>query len=97
MNMTGQESQAEFHRRAGALGAATLHEAAGRIGALPSAIQPLTPSAVVAGRTPAASIRTVDATPSTSSRPEPLPMSMCRRPGRSARNASAAAAASGEE
>ena len=37
------------YRAAGVLGAATLHEAAGRIGALPSGIQPLSPELSVAG------------------------------------------------
>jgi len=49
MSKTDQEPQAQFYRRAGGLGAATLHEAAGRIGALPSAIQGLSPASVVAG------------------------------------------------
>src|SRR3546814_18093037 len=40
---------AEMLARARALGAATLHEAAGRIGALPSAIKPVAPDMRVAG------------------------------------------------
>lgn len=39
----------ELLDRARALGAATLHEGAGRIGALPSAIKPVTPDMVVCG------------------------------------------------
>lgn len=39
----------ERYTRARALGAATLHEAAGRIGSLPSAIQPMSPTLPVAG------------------------------------------------
>lgn len=42
--------QAERIRQAAALGAATLHEAAGRVGALPSGIRCLTPGLTLAGR-----------------------------------------------
>jgi 4-hydroxy-4-methyl-2-oxoglutarate aldolase len=44
-----ERPDAELVRRGGAFGTATLHEAAGKIGALPSAIKPVVPSFSLAG------------------------------------------------
>ena len=53
--MTGDLAYAGLVEAAAALGAATLHEAAGRIGALPAAIRPVRPGMRVAG--PALTVR----------------------------------------
>ncbi|WP_286303200.1 hypothetical protein [Microbacterium suwonense] len=74
----------------------TLEDAVSQHGHGVDGIQ-LPASAVVAGRMPRSAIRAVDATPSTSSRPDPLAAIRWRSARRSARNDSAATAPSGAE